>query len=243
MRSVKIVLLVIVASFFTQSCYKKGGPWGVKGKGENIKETRDVSGFNKINLSIDADVSYTQDSIYKVEISAQSNIMKILSTEVVDSELRLDYKRNVWNHNKVTVVIHSPNINRITISGSGDVHAQNSIVANNLDLFISGSGNFSIPGVTVSSLLFVRVSGSGSVQISDGTVDKEDFNVSGSGNIDALQVVSRTNISRISGSGDISANVTESLEVNISGSGGMTYRGKPEVTSHISGSGKLIHLN
>lgn len=242
MKSAQLILAVTIFGILSQSCYKRGGPWGMKGSGDNIKESRDVSGFDRIDLSVDADISYTQDSVYKLEISAQPNILRILSTEVKGSELQLDFKRKVWDHNKIKIIIHSPEISRFEISGSGDIEVQNTIVTDNLHLDISGSGSISIPKITVKDLN-ARISGSGGLRISGGNVINEDFKISGSGDIDVENVVAMNNVSRISGSGDMILNVTESLDITISGSGDIRYRGKPAVNSDISGSGKLIHID
>jgi hypothetical protein len=242
MKFIQLLLALSVLSIISQSCYKRGGPWGMKGKGENVKETRDISGFTRIDLSIDADISYTQDSIYKFEISAQPNILKILTTEVKGSTLRMEFQRNVWDHNKIKITIHSPAIEAFSISGSGDIQALNTIVSDDLDLNISGSGNISIPSLQ-SKKLTAKISGSGNMQISGGKADREDFSISGSGDIDVEKVIASDNSSKISGSGDMILNVTEHLDISISGSGDIRYRGRPTVDSQISGSGKLIHID
>src|SRR5688572_8136398 len=99
MKSIQVLLVAAVATVFLSSCYKRNG-WGIRGKGETIKEVRDISGFSRIRLTADADVSYTQDSVYRVEVSAQSNILSITETRVEGDELVLGFKRNVWEHNK-----------------------------------------------------------------------------------------------------------------------------------------------
>jgi hypothetical protein len=242
MKSIKLILSVVLISVLSQSCYKKGGPWGMKGKGENIKESREVSGFNRIDLSIDAEISYTQDSVYKLEISAQPNILKILTTEVKNSELRMDLKRNVWDHNTIKIIIHSPGITSFVISGSGNIKVQNAIATDQLDLTISGSGDISIPSLTAGRVT-AKISGSGNVQISGGNVTSENFTVSGSGDLDTERLLASGNISKVSGSGNMILNVTESLDVTISGSGSIRYKGRPAISSQITGSGKLIHLD
>jgi hypothetical protein len=43
----------------------------------------------------------------------------------------------------------------------------------------------------------------------------------------------------ISGSGNCTCNVTESLKASVSGSGNVSYEGDPKVDVHVSGSGKV----
>lgn len=241
MQIIKLIIIVSIISIFSQSC-RKGGPWGIRGKGSNVTETRDLKDFDRIQLSIDADVYYTQDSVYKVEISAQSNILTVLKVEVSGSELKLDFKRNVWDHNKIKITVHSPNLKGLSISGSGDINVQNSVNTSDLELNISGSGNIYLPFLN-SQNVSARISGTGDIKIAGGGTKTETLTVSGSGNIDAKDFVAENCTAKISGLGDISVHATEILNVTISGTGDVSYRGKPSVSSDISGLGKLIHLD
>lgn len=241
MKSLKLILGIFTISFIITSCHK-GGPWGIRGKGDNVIETRDLSGFDRIDLSIDADVYYTQDSIYKVEISAQQNILAVLKSEVNGTILRFDYKRNVWKHNTVKITVHSPSMRGLTVSGSGNITAQNLLNTDNLEMSISGSGNINLPSMNAKTLK-AGISGSGDLKISAGQVDSETINVSGSGNVDLESLMATSAKITVSGSGRITVNVSEDLNVSISGSGDVNYRGRPYITSHISGSGRLIHLD
>lgn len=151
MKTNKCVIgFLILTAVFVQSC-KKGGMWGIKGQGENITEVRNVSDFDKIQLSTDADIEYVQDSIYKLEVNAQKNILAVLETKVVANELIIDFKRNVWEHHKIGIIIHSPNMHKINLSGSGVMTIKNKINSPSLDVTISGSGNLSINSMTVQS--------------------------------------------------------------------------------------------
>jgi|GEM_PF-522248 len=240
-KTLKLILFVTAISFFSQSC-RKGGPFGIKGKGENVTEVKNLSGFDKIHLSIDADIYYTQDSVYKVEISAQQNILAVLEVEVENNTLKFDYRRNVWDHKKVKITVHSPDMNELSISGSGDIIMQNTLTTNTLELSISGSGNVNLPSLNAKHLK-ATISGTGDIKISKGSLKSETINVSGSGNVDTEYIQTESCIVRISGFGDVTVNVTESLEATISGSGDVRYKGKPTVKSSISGTGKLIHID
>jgi hypothetical protein len=241
MRSIKFVLSVTLISVVLTSCFQRDF-WGIKGKGEDVTETRPDKGFDRISLSIDGDVYYTQDSIHKIEVVAQSNILKVLKTEVSGGELKITYIRNVWDHNKVKIYVHSPKMHGLKISGSGDIKGQNKISTDKLELSISGSGNISIPSITAEKLT-AKISGSGDITVDGGVVTDESFNISGSGDINTEFLISQTNTSGISGSGNIVLQATESLDVTISGSGDVRYRGKPVTTVQISGSGKVRHID
>src|SRR3954471_18813639 len=119
MKSIHTIIALGLVMLVTTSCYKRNG-WGIMGKGGDVSETRTVYGFDRISLAIDADVEYTQDSSFRIEASGQSNILEVLLTEVNNSELKISYRRNVWQHNRVRLKVYSPHIKGLSISGSGD---------------------------------------------------------------------------------------------------------------------------
>jgi hypothetical protein len=89
--------------------------------------------------------------------------------------------------------------------------------------------------------LAVHISGSGSTSL-QGRAETQDIHISGSGNHHAPELKSAEAAARISGSGDASLWVTESLTARISGSGRVEYRGAPAVESHLSGSGRVVRV-
>lgn len=239
MKFIPFFIPLVAIGLSASSCGKK--IFGIKGKGSNVLQSRSVSGFNDIHLSIDADVYYVQDSYYSVEISAQPNILSEIETEVEGNELEIEFDHRVFSHSKITITIHSPNIQEFNISGSGKIVAQNSIVTSSMKLKISGSGDIVLASLTA-PYLDANISGSGNMTVSGGTTDNEDLNISGSGDIDVLNLIAKNASARISGSGNITIQATEHLNATISGSGDIKYFGNPTMNVNISGSGKIIHI-
>ncbi len=241
MKTTKFIFpLIISVLLIVQGC-RKANLWGITGHGSNVSETRTVGDFDRIELHMDADLLYSQDSVYYLEVNGQKNIIDVLDTKVNGSTLEVDFRKNVWKHKRVTVTVHSPRINSLAVSGSGDIKVQNNLSSSSVNLKVSGSGNISIPSL-IAQTLDAHISGSGNVQVYGGSLNNFNVSVSGSGNIDALNCQASAVIAKVSGSGNISVNVLESLNVTISGSGNIKYKGLPAVNSSISGSGSLIHL-
>jgi len=242
MKSIKLTLIIaLLAGICSQSC-RKGSNWGIKGSGEKVTETKVITDFNAIDLSMDATVIYTQDSVYKVEVTAQRNILSVMDLKVEGGELIIDFKRNIMSHDGITFVIHSPNLNKIEVSGSGYFKANNQLSATGLDINISGSGKVYVPTVSLQSLN-VDISGSGSLTLDGGTCKNETFDLSGTGYAKTDNVSALTARTKVSGSGSITVDVSDRLYVDISGSGTVSYKGRPIIESDISGSGKIFHLD
>jgi len=241
MNNFKLMLpmVLILAASFT-SC-KKHLFNSIKGKGETVTETRTLSGFNKISLDIDADIYYTQDSVYFVELSAQQNVLDVITTEISSGELEIDSRKWIRKHNGIKIVIHSPDLYALDISGSGNIESSSDISTTTLELNVSGSGNIHLASV-YSAELEVKISGSGNISASGGTATNQKTTISGSGNIEMDGLSANHSDAKISGSGNISVWVLDQLKATISGSGDIRYRGNPVVNTSISGSGSVVHI-
>lgn len=223
------------------SC-RKQSPIPVVGRGDVVSKTYDHSGFDHIDLSIDADVDYIQDNAYYVEVYAQSNIHKALRLRVEGTTLRIDAKNPLWKHKAVRIKVHSPNLYGVEVSGSGNFETQTPVNTNTMDIHISGSGSVSLASLNAQSLN-AELSGSGKLSILGGSAIDQSLQASGSGGIGVMAMSSENSTVRLSGSGSARLHATKRLDVHISGSGSVQYTGTPAVNSEISGSGKLSNVN
>ena len=235
MKNLIIVLLAVLGIGSFTSCEK------VVGEGPVVTETRSVTGFKSVSVSISGKVNYKIDPVYKVEIQAQQNILDILQTNKVGNELVIKFQdgKRVKAHEEILVTIGAPFAEGINLSGSAEFNLVNSLSASNLNLRISGSGNINIVQAELTDKLTATISGSGNIAVSTGTVKNESFKISGSGNINAGNVMAEKATTMISGSGNIQVSPSQSLDATISGSGSVYYHGNPIITTHISGSGKV----
>ena len=228
---------ILLASFLTlafASCKK------INGDGPVVNETRAITGFRSIHSGISGDVYFTQDSVYGVEIRAQQNILDIIDTRVSNGELKIDFSHNhnVGRHDRIAIYVAAPDIDALTLSGSGTMTASRGIRTGNLSLRISGSGTMQLQDVTAGNVS-CRISGSGDISIGAGKAQNEAVEISGSGSVDALNMEAADVTTQTTGSGTTRIFATDKLNVRISGSGNVIYKGHPQVTTSISGSGKL----
>jgi putative autotransporter adhesin-like protein len=191
----------------------------VNGSGQVKTESRQVSGFTKIDLAGSGEVTIDQGPAESLTIEADNNVLPALTSEVSDSTLKLGTKP------RTTVRTRSPIRYRVTVKDLTGVS-------------ISGSGSVTAKGMQLGALR-ADISGSGTVNIS-GSAQKQDIQLSGSGRYEAGELTSQEVTAEISGSGEVVVSVSRALKVDISGSGRVTYSGDPSVEQDISGSGKLI---
>jgi hypothetical protein len=229
------VLFVIAAVMIFTSCEK------VVGDGALVTETRTTASFNGIESEVSGNVIYVQGPDYKVELTAQQNILNVMETPIANNKLVVRFKNSVRvkSHEQITIKVTAPSISSISSSGSGNVTVTSPLTGGDLLFRLSGSGNVVLPTVTC-NYLEATISGSGNISIAGGTTTSEHLKISGSGNIDAQNVQAKSVTTTTSGSGGMDVRASDLLDVTISGSGSVYYWGTPKVTTNISGSGKVI---
>jgi len=216
---------------------------GFAGNQSDVKETRNVSGFTKVNFGVAGNLYINIGPEFKVVLEGEKKYIDDVITEVSGGKLVIkneNWKINNWRMNeKVNVYITMPELAGLGVSGSGKAEVKDAIKTSDLGLSVSGSGKIYISDITVSNLS-CGISGSGDIILSgSGSCSKADISISGSGNYDGLPLKIGTAEIHISGSGNCSCNVTESLRASVSGSGNVTYEGSPKIDAHVSGSGKV----
>jgi hypothetical protein len=211
---------------------------GIKGSGDVVRIERNVSSFNCVTVEGPYNVHIKQDSIFKVEVESDDNIVPHIKTEVSGNVLTIHKHgiRRIRKPTKMDVYISAPSYEKIVLKGSGNIYGVNTITGSSQQFFIDGSGNMEFNSQSGSTNL--SISGSGNIKIS-GSTDYLRANIDGSGNVEAYNYPTKTAEARISGSGDIMINVQNSLVGRISGSGNITYMGNPTVDKSITGSGNI----
>lgn len=209
------------------------------------REVRKVSDFTGIGLQISADIYLSQASDYKVEIEADADYLENIETVVEGDMLKIKTKSHFnfsFHDKKVKIYISMPTINKLNISGSGDIIAQTPIKTENLESKISGSGNVKIENLSVKSLN-LSISGSGDINIAGTDVaESASYSISGSGDIDNQNLQCKKVEIQVSGSGDIRVWAVDELNARVSGSGDVYYKGRPMVDAKTSGSGGIHHI-
>ena len=232
-------MLAAAAALLTSSSCKK-----VVGEGDLQTETRNITDFSGVSASIGGKIYYKIDPVYKVEITAQRNILDVIQATKTSGYLLLKVKEGVRikSNEEITVNISAPTADYLHLSGTGDLAVIGNINAVNLDMAISGTGNITVQSVSVTDKINANISGTGDITVQSGVAKNEDLRISGSGKLFIDGVAAEKATTTISGSGDMQVNLSQALDATISGSGSVYYRGHPLISTSISGSGKVKPL-
>ena len=229
-----ILLAIILLMLTTTSCIRER----IEGNYDLQTEERNSGSFTGVESKGSFRVEIIPDDDTWIEVKAESNVIPYIETWTNGNTLIVEYRHgyNIREHYPVEVFLHTPDLESISLSGSGRV-VSGSFDTPRADIRISGSG--SIDCAFETDHLEAAVSGSGNLMIS-GTATDTELRISGSGNIQSLDLLQYNCSANISGSGNIKASVSHSLDARISGSGCVYYIGDPVVSSHISGSGRVV---
>ena len=211
-----------------------------RGSGQVVSDTRVVGAFNSVEFSGVGDVTVSLGSEPSLEVRAPENLLGVLHTRVEGDTLKIGTSRRVgFSGGRVSYRVVTPSLERISLSGSGDVRAE-AMAGDDLEIELSGSGDLYVDELRADDLE-VDLSGEGDVQLS-GEVTEQTVSLSGVGDYRACALSSETAEVEVSGVGDALLWATRTLDAEVSGVGSVRYRGEPEVNKDVSGVGSVSRL-
>jgi len=211
-----------------------------KGEGPTVLKEIGISDFTGIDLKCSANVILNQGDTQYVEVEGQDNIIDLLDTNIDGDTWNIEFDGCVRDYDDLTIYITIPNLEKVEVSGSGEVISESFLEGDYIAVDISGSGDIDL-GLNYEEV-DGKISGSGKFTL-EGECDQLDYKISGSGNIRSFDLIAKEAKVKINGSGDVEVHVTDELDVNINGSGDVYYRGNPNLTIDIDGSGNVINDN
>jgi hypothetical protein len=197
------------------------------------QEYRQLPPFTGIEIESISKVYLRQDSVQSVKVTADH--LHNLETTVKNGVLHLDGIPGA------EAVISIPKLEKLDISGKGEIIGQSLFTGDKLDLEIGGDGkiNLQIQMHEVKG----QIAGLGKIVLS-GIADHADFAISGSGKVDAMELKVKSCDAEISGLGKCMIDVTDELRTDISGSGSVIYKNPPKsITKNVSGVGKVTDIS
>jgi hypothetical protein len=232
----------LVAVLFLAGCADVH--WGnkptIKGSGEIVSESREVSGFDRVSVSGSGKLQVIQGDTESLTIETDDNLLAYIKSEVSGSHLKIGPDDvNLRPTRTIQYQLRLKDLRQLRLSGSLDAESE-SLETGQLELSISGSGSIEIRSLSAEELS-LHISGSGRCEVA-GKAPQLDVHISGSGDCLAGGLASETGEVHISGSGNAVLWVNNSLDAHVSGSGRVDYYGRPTVNHRVSGSGRVQSL-
>jgi hypothetical protein len=233
-----LLLLVLAAGAILFAGCTTMPPACIDGSGQVVTEDRTVPEFQSVSLSMPAVVTIRDDGAPALQVTADDNVLPLISTTVRNGELSLAYTRPcVRPTSAVQISAGADTINGLSILGTGDIRTEGVITGTNLKASITGTGSMDLAAEV--SRLESSITGTGTTVLT-GTADDLVISIPGAGTVDASKLTARRVTVEILGSGNALVDVSESLSVKIMGSGSVVYTGNPgTIEQSITGSGSI----
>jgi hypothetical protein len=214
----------------------------VSGSGKVVTENRQVSGFDKVELSGVGTLLIEQTGTESLTIEADDNLMQYITTDVSDGTLHISFQDNtaLTKLTKLNYNLTVKDLNGLSTSGAGNAK-MGTLKSGDMHIKVSGAGDVSIEDITADSLA-TELSGAGSVTVA-GSVQQQTVDIDGAGSYKAGGLQSSEATVKANGAGNATVRVSDKLNATVSGVGNISYIGSPQVTQDISGVGNITQTS
>ena len=195
-------------------------------------QERNLSPFDAIDVGGAFTVILSQGEQQVVKVETDENLQSRIVTEVENNELRISSK-GMNNPGKLNVYVTVKQLHALNISGAASVNGENKLISDHLRIETSGAAKATMEIET--TRLDTEVSGASDLKLS-GSAAEHTSNLSGAGQLKALDLITSKSTMDISGAAEGRITAKEEIIADVSGAGKLTYYDEPAV-KHINKSG------
>jgi hypothetical protein len=243
MKTMRFFSMFLFASVFTGMSSLFAGcsmTSGTSGNGNVLKESRNISSFDGIEVSGAFELILSQGAAEAVTVEADANLLPIIRTEVVGGTLIIETKKPVHHVTVMKVYVTVKDLKRIDVSGAVDIHTASRITVPDLSIDASGASDSKMEIVV--QKLKLDCSGASKMRF-EGSAKDVVMDLSGATDIFGFDLLSETCDIDLSGAGNAQLNVSKKLRAEISGAGSVKYKGSPaELDQSVSGAGSISKI-
>lgn len=234
----KAIIVAIVALLFT-SCNQVFN--GIKGNGNVQTEERKITEkFTKISVSRGLDVIVEQSDKVFVEVEADENLLKHITTKVVNGTLEISSDENIYNAEVETVRVKMPMLESVETTSGSTLNSKG--VLTGLDLAVKSSSGSEIE-VTAEYDNISSESTSGSNIILSGKALKFRAASSSGSEIEADGLLANDVNAQATSGSSVEAHPLVSLNAKASSGASVDYSGHPKTIEKEETSGGSVSSN
>lgn len=227
MTTLARIIVTSIISLLLLSCnFSMNIGQGVDGNGNVINVERTISSdFKDIIVSQGLDLYITQTNDVSLTVEADENLMDLIMTEVVDGTLKIYTTENIRRASSRKIMLNIETIASIKATSGSDVHSENTIEVDNLELKTTSGADIKLD-VKTESLDCSSTSGS-DIKLRGTTNIFKAVATSGS-DINASELQAQNSDVKATSGADISVNTSKLLTAKATSGGDIRYSGNPE---------------
>jgi hypothetical protein len=223
-------IVLVTISFVSGACI---GNYTYIDPGDLVKEEREVSSFNSIEIGGAFEVILTQGDKEALFIEAGENIIDKILTEVSGNTLKVYTERGCCkNPGKMAIYLTFVDMELMDISGACELVNEGVLNLDYLEMDLSGASEISM-NMDLEKLE-MDLSGASEIDF-EGSCGQVYIDASGASELDAFNFKVSSMFIDASGASDCKIYVTDELQIDASGATTVRYKGDPEISMSKSG--------
>ena len=176
-------------------------------------------------LIANINIEQTGDEVSSIEVTGDENLVEEVRYNQYERRLILSANSRFEKKNNLKITVRTNDLSSIQASFVGAIRMDRAFTGEKLEVIMKGVGNFHADSLYF-NLLTIRTEGVGSAAIA-GKAGKVHLETAGTGNVDAMELLSDTVYAQVNGVGSIQCNPVEYFEGRVNGVGSITYKEEP----------------
>ena len=220
MRATYFFGAVLSIAFVFTSCKK-----AIKPSDDITTETRQLSGYTKLDVSDAMEVEVTFGQQEEVIVEANSNLHQYILTDVVNGVLKIRLKNNIRikSGSEIKIYVSATTIDQVLPDDASRVEFMNDVTTSNFEIDIDGASRFQ--GGIYTGDIKVNAEGASNVEIW-GTTDSTEMKASGASNIgDFAFLINNYLEIDLSGASKAELTCDGVMDIEVSGVSRFNYKG------------------
>jgi len=233
------ILIVLFLVFFGIGCDTVDSNDTINGSGFLVSNDQNISDFTKIETGFAFESTIRQDSLYKITVTADDNIIEYVRVFKEGSTLKvlMDEDKN-YSNATLKVDITLPDVENINLSGASASVISGFNFIHDLDIQLSGAS--SVEGSISTGDLTLELSGASAVSLSGSGID---LNINGSGasvlNLGQFALSDDASII-LSGASVSTIRLEGTLDAVLSGASVLSYYGNPTLGNIVTSGESVV---
>ncbi|HAY34180.1 MAG TPA: head GIN domain-containing protein [Ignavibacteria bacterium] len=200
----------------------------IYGDGNIVKESRDISSFNKIEINGLVNVYLKQGTTESVTVEADKNLKPYILTSVKNGIMNISTKEdfNLKKSTKLNVYVTLNNITDLECNGVGNVKTESKLDLNDINIENNSVGNIDLE---INSNKLILENNSVGNTILTGNIDIGNIEHNGVGNIKAFDLKSDILTIESNAVGNAEVSSEREIYIELNGMGNINYKGAAAV--------------
>lgn len=208
--------------------------------GKPISTTAATTGaFTKIEAVGPDNIVFVTGDAFSIKAEGDANAIAKLRYAMDNGTIIIGREKGKWwgkDSQSVTITVTAPTLTAASLAGSGDFTADK-MTGDKVSVELAGAGNAKIGDVTAKSFTS-DLAGTGDILVA-GKVERAEYSVAGTGDVDASKLASVDAEVSIAGTGDVRVSATGTVDASIAGTGDISVTGGAKCKTSSIGSGKI----